>query len=134
VITIDPGKHTGWAAWDASPLLAACGVGVPPAFLTIGEHGVIERPMVYPRSPVPPNDIVTLAIDAGRVVGMAGFASVEWVLPRRWKGSAPKAVMHARIFAKLTLAERAIYDRVKDGAAKDCLDAIGLGLWKLGRL
>ncbi len=133
MITIDPGKHPGWAYFPFN-ILNACGAGPLPSWVgTDVGPCLIERPTIYPRSPVPPNDIITLAIEAGRL--SAPFRDVQWVLPRKWKGTAPKAVMHARIMNALTPEEHDVYRRCNDrGGSKDALDAIGLGLWKLGRL
>ncbi len=130
MISIDPGKHTGWA-WFLDEKLIACGLGRPEVRgeVPLDDLAVIERPTIYPRSPVPPNDIIELAITAGRIA--AGFERVEWVLPRRWKGTIPKAIMGERILAKLTPAELA---RIPSGARHDVIDAIGLGLWYLKRL
>lgn len=129
MISIDPGKHTGWARFVAG-ILTDCGLGYPPFDPFDSKNVVIERPTIYPRSPVPPNDIIELAITAGRIAERLGGETV-WVLPRRWKGTIPKAIMGERILKALTPEE---FARIPAKARHDVIDAIGLGLWYLKRL
>ena len=142
-LSIDPGLCTGWAAWDRPGenkhgqlefRLHACGVGTPP---DCEKHLAIECPQVYPNQPVPPNDLITLAIQVGRYAQLAlGFGSrVTTVLPHEWKGNMPKDVCAARIMKALSAEERAIVDAVKLPKTKrhNMLDAIGIGLYAFRR-
>ena len=131
LLAIDPGEHTGWAAFDTT--LIACGLGDPP--VSKARCLVIELPQVYPSHPVPPNDLVTLAFLAGRYVGAReAFA----VFPRQWKGNLPKGACAARVRAKLSPEERAVVDecacKVPEKQMHNVMDAVGIGLFAEGRV
>lgn len=97
-------------------------------------------------------DIRDLALAAGGLIVTARFAMgvpgervpVEKVEPRTWKGTVDKKVMLARIWDKLSYDEREcvrltakqVSSGIQSGKGPgaDVLDAIGIGLWKLGRL
>jgi len=138
--SIDPGVQRCYVAcWDASLLVKL--VDVLPEAQTI----VAEKPQIYPGIPrTPPNDLVTLALMLGR---FTGNIKVEYVLPHTWKGQIKKPVSHNRIWDTLFTAERKIlppltYERIQQGLeggaykweGHNFLDAVGIGLWKLGRL
>ena len=107
--------------------------------------------MIYPRGQTKnPNDVVELALNAGEWGGLyRQWADVEYVFPFQWKGSVPKSIHHTRVLAKLSEAERAVADqaisRGRSGVSKslatpvpaskrhNVLDAIGLGLFRVGR-
>lgn len=154
VVSIDPGKKTGWAYFQ-NGLLIQCGVetnfsmkefvlyhpfinvSLVRASALQNPPVVIEKPVVYPRDKVRPNDLITLAILVGEVKGVAeslGF-EVELVTPRVWKGTVPKKIHNRRVLLELIPEELKLLPR--RSRAKDydhnMLDAIGLGLWKLGR-
>lgn len=122
---IDPGEHAGWAMFSDRDLVA-CGPGTPDVF--VGEV-VIECPFIYPRGEADPNDLIILARRVGRLEERAGKPCVL-VFPRTWKGTIKKAIMTARIRKKLTDTERTLL--TKDD--HNVIDAIGLGLWRVGRL
>jgi len=140
LLAIDPGVDSGWALFVAGKLVA-CGLGDPRASekhkAADITHVVIEQPTVYPRSPVPPNDIVTLAVNAGEWGGTYRQlgANVEYVRPRVWKGSVPKDIHHARVWAALTPAEQGVVDaavrKVTPSKRHNVLDAVGLGAWRV---
>ena len=121
---------------------------------------IIEHPFVYPRGQTKdPNAIVKLAIGAGEWAGTyRQWAQIEYVLPWQWKGSVPKVIHHERLLAILSTDELEVFKKgtktytkmhvsassVKDGYAPaprkmpaskkhNVLDAIGLGLFFLGR-
>lgn len=142
LLAVDPGLHTGWAAFAASGGvggalslggdLVACGLGDPPC--ESAPSLVIEVPQVYPRQRVPPNDLITLAFQAGRYAGRAA-GEVHEVRPHQWKGNLPKDVCEARVRAALSEAERAVLDaaRAPAGHRHDVADAVGIGLFFLCR-
>lgn len=139
LVAIDPGANQGWALFDLDGRLVRCGLGAPPA----ATYGVVERPVIYPRGQqrARPRDIITLALRAGETAGAlraAGACVVEYVEPRVWKrGAIKKAVSHRRIRAKLTAAELRVVAAGSKGlsASKklDVLDAVGIGLFTVGR-
>lgn len=91
-----------------------------------------------------PADLIELAGVAGAVVGVLDpFHAVSY-LPREWKGSTPKKVHQVRILSKLDAVEESQIEgdltRVKDRSAaedavvRNAVDAVGIGLFHLGRL
>ena len=93
---------------------------------------VVELPRSYPGSRVNPGDLITLAYRAGQVVGRCrgAFTKVRTLFPADWKGQTPKRVMNQRVLARLDEAERAAVAMMDHNV----LDAVGIGLWHLGRL
>lgn len=99
-------------------------------------HFLVEFPQVYPGpSKIDVNDLLDIAGVASSVTTiLSGFGyKCQATLPRAWKGNIKKEIMTERIRASLTDLERG---RMVSVGAKDhnTLDAIGLGLWRLGRL
>lgn len=92
-------------------------------------HFVCEVPQVYPQSKADPNDMIPLALLAGSLVGFFGSPFVKLPKPREWKGQVPKKIHNARTLAALTPAEL----QLCGGLSHDEIDAVGLGLWYLGR-
>jgi hypothetical protein len=138
--SIDPGKpkrkHLGRALFE-NRQLTRCGIWdlFTPAWACTACR--IEKPIIYPRSPVPPNDILELAIDAGRAAQAVGWECVRWVLPRTWKGTQDAEIFLPRVIATLTDTERRVYfgtaDRLAVSYHEHVICAIGIGLWHLGR-
>lgn len=99
---------------------------------------VIECPAIYPKSKAPPQDIMHLygAVIAIAQVCIQYFVRVEFVEPRTWKGNVPKEIFGKRIESKLLPKESklALLDRFPKTKRHDVVDAIGIGLWHLGRL
>lgn len=103
---------------------------------------VVEFPRIYPgpQQKGDQNDLLPLAAIAGAMAlvikQVQGWGSppAEFFHPRQWKGQVPKKVMFARIKKHMTPAELALLDGIADRYVGDVLDAIGLGLWYLGRL
>jgi hypothetical protein len=97
---------------------------------------VIEKPQIYPNSPVPPNDIITLTLQAGRYLGIAeqmGIAILRTVLPKSWKGQLPKGVCAGRIISRLSSEEllvlKAAESKLPAGKRHNLIDAVGIGLY-----
>lgn len=154
-ITIDPGTNLGWAIWNALGLVA-CGLDDPRSspkhIVTSVEPDVdvihdawIEDQVIYPRSPVPPGDILTLAKGAHRFAGRydACGVVVHFVEPSTWKGqiqcNCSKTITfaacrhHARTWSALNPHEQEIVHKALKGVAPskrhNVLDALGIGLW-----
>lgn len=140
LLAIDPGTDLGWALFGPDRRLSRCGFGTPPreGF----EEAVIERPKIYPqgRQKANPKDVITLALTAGEFGGRCkdANATVRYVEPDEWKGgSIPKEIHQPRIWAKLTDAEKSVLDVACKGMAPskrhNVVDAVGIGLWGVGR-
>jgi len=95
---------------------------------------VSEYPQVYARGPGDPADLIELA----GVVGAVGYAirsmKSSSYLPRSWKGQVPKDVMCARIEGRLSPEEKAAIRPCPTSLRHNVLDAIGVGLFHIGRL
>lgn len=102
---------------------------------------LVESQMIYPngKAEVPDNDIVKLARKAGELAGWYSVLGTrrEYVLPRTWKGTVPKAIVEKRVLAVLDEQETLlIYSTMSARAKKldhNMVDAVGIGLWRLGR-
>ena len=137
-VTIDPGNDLGWAIWNEDGLVE-CGLGDPRSSQSHKMSSIhdawIEDQVIYPRSPVPPSDVLTLAKCAHRWAGRYDVlgAAVHFVEPSRWKGQVPKDISHARAWAKLSSKEREAVNRGCKGVAPkkrhNVLDAVAMGLW-----
>lgn len=140
MLTVDPGAFTGWAVFGGSELVR-CGCVTPNNWAYLAEvvipswkivDALIEEPTIYPHSKASPVSIMALQLKVGELKGR--FESVgcrvELVQPRTWKRQAPKQIHNARTFGTLTFEERVLVQ----GVRHDVLDAVGLGLWKLGRM
>jgi len=145
IVGIDPGtKAVGWAS-VLDGKLVKCGLirsngthtlieEVNRRFTSVqGDLAVIELPQVY-RDKFKagrPNDLIDVAVISGAAyASLCGFACVELVRPRKWKGGVPKEIHGKRIMQRLTEAEQAI---VKASAPKyllhNVVDAVGLAQW-----
>lgn len=130
LLSIDPGAHPGFAVFDRDTTMVACFTDVKRIGQYRYETVVIERPMIYPRSHARPNDIVTLAISAGRYAALANCANEVWYQPRQWKGQVEKKIIQSRILRTLWPEELV---RLGD-ADHNVFDAVGIGLFHLKRL
>lgn len=113
----------------------------------------IEKPQIYQtsRGAGDPNKIALGLILVGailREIWASSFpATAQLIYPAEWKGQVPKGVCFRRILDKLTAAEKDVlrHDKIltkKGGAenvpgessqAGNTLDAVGIGLYYLGR-
>lgn len=144
VLAFDPGKdHVGWAFFDKFGLMH-CGftdfskgqdlqhlLGLAPM------HVIVEVPQIYPgrSSKGDPNDLISVAVTVGRIVQLFG-SQVETVRPRTWKGTVDPDVMLDRIISRLMSSELVAYRATKVISSRlhNVIDAVGIGLYKLGRL
>ena len=156
IVSIDPGvQETGVAIWYREGGLASAyltrlrgSYAVPWAGMAYEVAKVlqgvevdavaIERPQVYvhSRAKGDPNDLITLAMMAGGIVGAmratrAALLVVEYK-PAEWKGQVPKDVMTKRIKRSLTEEEQPRVLLPKAGSlAHNVWDAVGIGLHHL---
>ncbi len=148
ILAIDPGACTGWAIFLPGVGLHSAGVCTvddlsSPMFDTFApRHAelVIEIPQVYRAalSKGDPNDLIKVAVQAGRWIERAKLRGwgVREVHPTTWKGQIPKEIHHARIENALLADERARASSalsLPKSKRHNALDAIGLGLFHLGR-
>ena len=93
---------------------------------------VVEQQQIY-RQTRNPADIQELTGVTGALVGR--LAAVEYVgyLPRAWKGNVDADAFTARLELRLTPAEKAVIEPCAASLRHNCLDAIGLGKFHLGR-
>jgi hypothetical protein len=102
-----------------------------------GSQIVGERQVVYPGAKglrTNPNDLLDLAMCSGAFYGalcVDMHASLRLVEPAEWKAQVPKDICRRRIEAMLTEAEKACIK--KGGEMHNVYDAIGIGLFGLGR-
>ncbi len=133
LVAVDPGKTTGIAVFHDGEIIDAFKVKDPINTRWVWprhppELAVIEIPRIYPRGHPRPQNIVTLALNAGYLAGC--FSKHQLVFPRDWKGTRPKDVCRRLSMSLLSDEERRIMTGVKDD---NVWDAIGIGLWRLRR-
>ena len=100
------------------------------------ERVIIEFPRIYPGSAQQKgdlNDLLDIA-GVGGAIADACLTSVEAVIPSDWKGQVPKDVMTARISKAILQNERAGIEKCPASLMHNVLDAVGIGMWKLGRI
>ncbi len=140
LLSIDPGARTGWAFFSGVGMpLVNCGL-VQPALWgdLVAVYGrlcldvLIEEPTIYPHSKARPADVMALQLKVGQLKGRFETVGckVELVQPRTWKRGVSKPIHNRRTLKALSAIER----KLAEGMRHDVLDAIGLGLWKLGRM
>lgn len=97
---------------------------------------VIEVPQVYWRASGGGNaaDLIELAGVVGAVSTSCPVLNRVHFLPRKWKGTMPKAKHNARIMRKLTQSEQGFIEPTPASLLNNVVDSIGLGLFHLGRL
>ena len=107
------------------------------------ETVIIEQPTVYRRGGKGDSkDLISVAIVAGAAAAAYGCESldqtIKFVEPRTWKGSVPKKVHNERILDKLRILELQYFnmciDDVPSSLAHNMIDAVGIGLYDLGRM
>lgn len=142
-LAIDPGvKHLGVAVFDGGALVCAGLIktedkkALSEILFTYGypDSVVVELPQVYQRSKSKgdPNDLIAVAVVVGAL--QERLRRVELVKPRTWKGTVKKEVMLKRIVSKLTAEETALLPKLSKSLVHNVIDAIGIGLFAVGRL
>jgi hypothetical protein len=139
LVSIDPGsEHAGYAIWT-NKLLGWCGLVDTWGSHIQGSKCVCELPRIYPGGKTKrPNDIIILAISAGRLTQPWDKKDVSWVPPRTWKGQVEDDILYDRIRGfldplELDTANRACANLSKS-VSHNVWDAIGLGLYHLKRM
>jgi hypothetical protein len=150
LMAIDPGKNTGFAVFRNS-VLFGCGLlkfsntreYTKFLFRLMDEvrpdQAIIEIPRVYPfkHQKGDQNDLIGLAVQAGICIAAASpFCQVQEVHPQEWKGQRPKKVDNEHTLKMLySPIETDIFfgSGIKKSERHNVLDAIGIGLWRLGR-
>ncbi len=150
LLAVDPGVTClGWA-WFYNEKLINCGICraesleemiVYPFPWNSPELAVIERPTVYRRGGKgDPADLISIAIVAGAAARTA--KAVRFVEPRTWKGSVPKKIHNKRVLDALHDETYGSEVDVWNTAAgpepiyllHNMIDAVGIGLYQLGRM
>lgn len=82
-------------------------------------------------------DLLHLAFIGGALACAFGDAPIRTVPALEWKGSVPKEITQRRVLATLAADEREVLDGALIGFAKglqhNIFDAVGIGLYSLGR-
>lgn len=151
MITIDPNlRGCGVAVWVGGTLTRARYVKNPvggrgyASYASLAsavwwetgyDNAWIEMPRAYGsvHQKGDPNDLLDV-MGVGAALAGASRNTVEHVFPSDWKGQVPKDVMLKRIWDSLRDDERAVVQKTNKADTEDILDAVGIGLWKLGRL
>jgi hypothetical protein len=137
LLAVDPGRDTGLAHFEDGELRWCT---LARSFsATTARLVVIEEPQAYRHTPTPPQALIRLAEVVGQYQEMArrAGAEVKLVKPRQWKGQLPKDICNKRVVEQLTCEERALaypsLTAIARGKRHNVIDAIGIGLWELGR-
>ncbi len=146
---IDYGAALGWAFFCDAKLIA-CGllrtkakspgervrdhVAKLSSVLADSDRVVVERGTWRGggKGSMPPAQLADFNASAGQLAGWYG----ELVTPDEWKGRVPKDKHQPRIIAALTADERAVLAdaKVAPSLLNNVIDAIGIGLFAVGRL
>lgn len=97
-----------------------------------GTMAIIERPQIYRHGKAKTKDVEGLLIASGEIASQ--FDQVVWYRPAMWKGQQSKTAHHKKIRAALTQEELKVLEKRSKTELKHILDAVGLGLFHLGRL
>jgi hypothetical protein len=137
LLCIDPGKYAGWARFRDGSLEAAGAAQADRLSFEECDELVVEVPQYRPHSRVDPNDLITLAWESGKLAERVPNGSTILVFPSTWKGSVPKEVHNRRVTALLSPDEVHVLESAlcwRFAYRHNMVDAVGLGLWRLGRL
>jgi hypothetical protein len=159
-LSIDPGVHSmAWAFFDNKVLnscdlirvrnlkdliahtLCLIDTIVDPDDPTRELGLVIEKPQAFRGSKEDHNDLISLGVSIGAIIGAISSSmdedklKVHIVLPREWKGQRPKGVDNVYTRRLLTEDEVEIIDdcNAPKSLMHNVIDAVGIGLWRLGR-
>jgi len=155
MISVDPGTKVSAAArWADGELQSVWWAPIP---IDSGNL-VIEVPVLRPYGKADPQDILDLMRVVEKWAGQAG--RIVEIKPETWKGQTPKPIHHRRILEALTPVEREVFamacghtvEDIRAYVRRACetlarlgvvarysrkshnlFDAVGIGLWYLGR-
>lgn len=138
--TCDPGRDAGVARFEDG-VLVWCGLNCWP-YKVLSDRLVIEIPNAHEKRKrkVDPQDLITLAIRAGRWIERIPHDSLTQKFPSEWKGGVPKEMHNGLVLQALTPGERATFafycqkQKIPKGKLNNVVDAIGIGLEDLGRI
>ena len=159
LVAVDPSTEaTGVATFEDGKLiyveiLRGIGLGADGMIFDIvmslrdydSDDVIIESPTVYRRGGKgDANDLIPVAIIAGAAAcalvnhtRVLRQIPIEFVEPRTWKGSVPKDIQNKRDLKKLSPEELELFHRMlrkePRGLINNAADAVGIGLYKLGR-
>lgn len=141
---LDPGENAGLATFSCGKLSRAILIrNKEPLPWWPGEDEilVVEYPKILnaskqkgKKSGVKPESIVRLANTAGRLTANVPLAHLLEVYPSQWKGTIDPDIVTARVLERLTPEERSLIPKLPASLLHNVLDAVGLGLWDLGRM
>lgn len=138
-MSVDPGvRKCGVAVWRSGALVRAYTTAeapegeVPPELLELPSDAVwvVETPRSYPVLRVTHRDVARLRSAAFAIETAVQPSTWRVVYPADWKGQMPKRVCRERIRGRLAPEE---LDCVAGRVTHDAWDAVGVGLWALGR-
>ncbi len=149
ILSVDPGLVCcGWAFWCDGQMTSS---GITRTKETdlgrrVLDHAaildkmypdvlVIEKPEVYAQRFLKgdPEDLIHIAIVVGAIVHAAKTFEIRMPLPKTWKGQISKEISAARTLKKLSEEEKQRMGKVIPSLKHNMMDAIGIGLWALGR-
>lgn len=152
LVSVDPGvTKIGMAVFKDNVLISAHLIERATAYQTVQSfwelvvtHGVTDFVCEKMQGYAPgqqkgdQNDLLEVNLTVGRLANQVechSSANVHLIYPRVWKKQVPKEIMCTRIEGKLSDGERAVIPpKLTKKERLDVLDAIGIGLWRLGRL
>lgn len=145
LIAVDPGENTG-GAYFVDGVLVWAGL----LSLLDGTHSnvhadrlVIELPFIRPEDLGRDkaaivckrlNDLVTLSVTAGQWIRSINAPNTRRLFPHQWKGGVSKERHHPRVLEALVPNELALLPKLPHSKLHNVLDAIGIGLYDLGRM
>ena len=143
LLSVDPGtKAVGWALWKGETL-ARCDVSRGEKWwLTLASLPevrpdvlYIEDQQIYSTSKINAHSLLAVARVTGAIIYHYKAPSTVLVLPRVWKGQVPKKICSERTLNRLNEAEMQAVNSYKQARylEHNMVDAIGIGLWALGR-
>lgn len=104
--------------------------------LTVPDKAVIEFPRIYPgHAKIDNNDLIDIATVGAAIATWCEADEIVSVFPADWKGNVKKDVMTTRIKAELSANEASRIDKsCRRSLLHNVYDAVGIGLWRFGRL
>lgn len=147
-VAVFEGKTLWRAAYLENPIRSGRGYRVASAMafevhrwldisaLTVPDKAVIEFPRIYPgHAKIDNNDLLDIATVGAAIATWCEADEIVSVFPADWKGTVKKEVMTARIKGALSPAEAHRIDKnCQRRLLHNVYDAVGIGLWRFGRL